>query len=327
MSTRPGGITEEQALDCYMKGALWTWFEGGPNSNVFECGNNPSCGEFCPSAAYCDDTLDSYDLPCSNRTGPEGQVVCYAGRGAVQLSWNYNYGTFARWLQSIGITNSDGSMLDLINHPNLIMTKMDPPLSILASLWFYMTPGSGVPSMHDVIIGNWAGQGIWKGSVFGPTSKIINNECSGETFGNWWETGGPENNRGQGFWECSINTAKQLKKCTHYCDKMRNGQNLEEVKKFATGAKSTCSMIWNKWNHQKKWAAVCKACTADPTDKYPIAENGSWNCTPNIRTKCTIDCPNGNKPAGIISCAKRKFKPRTAGHRFLFRLTNHTHVM
>jgi len=56
-------------------------------------------------------------------------------------------------------TNSDGSMLDLINYPNLIMTKMDPPLSILASLWFYMTPGSGVPSMHDVLIGNWAGQG------------------------------------------------------------------------------------------------------------------------------------------------------------------------
>ena len=77
---------------------------------------------------------------------------------------------------------------------------MDPPLSILASLWFYMTPGSGVPSMHDVLIGNWAGSGIWQGSVFGPTSKIINNECGGEVFGNWWQAGwNPENNRIKAF--------------------------------------------------------------------------------------------------------------------------------
>jgi len=42
-------------------------------------------------------------------------------------------------------------------------------------------------------------QGIWQGSVFGPTSKIINNECSGEVFGNWWQSGGPENNRIKAF--------------------------------------------------------------------------------------------------------------------------------
>jgi len=114
------------------------------------------------------------------------------------LSWNYNYGTFARWLYSIGITDDDGNMLDLLNYPNLVITKMDPPLSILGSLWFYMTPGSGFPSMHDVLIGNWEGQGIWQGSVFGPTSKIINNECSGEVFGKWWQNGGFENNRIKG---------------------------------------------------------------------------------------------------------------------------------
>ena len=35
------------------------------------------------------------------------------------------------------------------------MTKTDPPLSVLASLWFYMTPQSPKPAMHDIVIGNW----------------------------------------------------------------------------------------------------------------------------------------------------------------------------
>ena len=98
----------------------------------------------------------------------------------MQLSWNYNYGAFARWLYEIGIRDENGEILDLLNYPNMVLTKMDPPLSILGSLWFYMMPGSGIPAMHDVLIGNWAGQGQWTGSVFGPSSKIINNECGGE---------------------------------------------------------------------------------------------------------------------------------------------------
>ena len=205
----PGGAEEgDDGLDCYMKGALWTWFEGGPHTNRFHCGDNPECGNICPQQIYCDPNLHYYDLHCSDRTQGEynGKTVngevCYAGRGAVQLSWNYNYGTFARWLHTIGITDDNGGIIDLLNHPNLIMTKMDPPLSILASLWFYMNPGAGVPAMHDVLIGNWHGYSgggrQWEGSVFGPTSKIINNECGGEKFGSWWATGGPENNRIKG---------------------------------------------------------------------------------------------------------------------------------
>ena len=48
----------------------------------------------------------------------------------------------------------------------MVLTKMDPPLSILGSLWFYMMPGSGIPAMHDVLIGNWAGQGQWTGMSY-----------------------------------------------------------------------------------------------------------------------------------------------------------------
>ena len=43
--------------------------------------------------------------------------------------------------------------MDLLAEPNLIMTKMDPPLAIMASLWFYMTPQPPKPAMHDIILG------------------------------------------------------------------------------------------------------------------------------------------------------------------------------
>ena len=35
--------------------------------------------------------------------------------------------------------------------------------------------------IYLVVIGNWNGYGKWEGAVFGPTSKIINNECGGES--------------------------------------------------------------------------------------------------------------------------------------------------
>ena len=78
---------------------------------------------------------------------------CYFGRGAIQISYNYNYGLFNRWLKDEGITHN-GKPVDILENPNLVMTKTDPPLSILASMWFYMTPQSPKPSMHDIVIGN-----------------------------------------------------------------------------------------------------------------------------------------------------------------------------
>jgi hypothetical protein len=33
------------------------------------------------------------------------------------------------------------------------MTKRDPPLAIMASLWFYMTPQPPKPAMHDIVLG------------------------------------------------------------------------------------------------------------------------------------------------------------------------------
>ena len=79
---------------------------------------------------------------------------CYFGRGAIQISYNYNYGLFNRYLRKLGVMHN-GKLIDILANPNLVVTKSDPPLTILASLWFYMTPQSPKPAMHDIIIGNW----------------------------------------------------------------------------------------------------------------------------------------------------------------------------
>ena len=77
---------------------------------------------------------------------------------------------------------------------------MDPPLALMASLWFYMTPQPPKPAMHDIVMGDLLVYlritrstflGEWNsgeenkkagyfGPMFGPTSLIINNECNGE---------------------------------------------------------------------------------------------------------------------------------------------------
>ena len=88
--------------------------------------------------------------------------------------------TVFRWAHAVGIRDENGQPLDLVNNPNLLITKMNPPLSFMASLWLYMTSANGHPSMHSAIVGSWVGYGKWTGSVFGPSSRVINNECQGE---------------------------------------------------------------------------------------------------------------------------------------------------
>ena len=76
------------------------------------------------------------------------------GRGPLQISYNFNYGLFSRWLQEQNITEKNAP-IDILANPNLLMTKYDPPIGIMSSLWFYMTPQSPKPAMHDIVIGDW----------------------------------------------------------------------------------------------------------------------------------------------------------------------------
>ena len=64
-------------------------------------------------------------MGCSKRTSG-GQKITYAGRGAIQLSWNYNYGMFSQFLYALGIRDEEtGGFLDLVQYPNkVIMTHL-----------------------------------------------------------------------------------------------------------------------------------------------------------------------------------------------------------
>ena len=121
-------------------------------------------------------------------------LLPFMGQNEFKLSWNYNYGQFQHFLRTENIE------ADLLNKPNMLVNRLDPPLAMLSALWFYMTPQPPKPSMHEVmemiylgrviqimqiIMGNWVPSernhlAGYNGSVFGPTSLVINHECNGE---------------------------------------------------------------------------------------------------------------------------------------------------
>ena len=122
------------------------------------CENNA-----CPQ--YCDANNQHY--PCA-----AGKT--YHGRGAIQLSWNYNYGQAG-----------DALGVDLLGDPDLV--ALDSELAIQTALWFWMTEQLPKPSAHDVMVGNWIpsaqDQAAGRLPGFGMTTNIINGglECGQAT--------------------------------------------------------------------------------------------------------------------------------------------------
>ena len=96
----------------------------------------------------------------------------YFGRGAKQLSWNYNYGAFSNAMF--------GDAMILLNNPGLVATTW---LNFAASMWFYVTPQPPKPSMLQVLDGSWVPNSHDLASNlvpgFGVTTMIINGalEC------------------------------------------------------------------------------------------------------------------------------------------------------
>ena len=154
-------MSKEDANECFYRGGLYHYYEGGPKSKFFPSSNRtnriqPSDGKFCvPEGRYCNLNPETeFWYPCDERntTTDNGDLIyksCYFGRGPLQLSWNYNYGQFQHFLRLKKIN------VDLLNEPHLVIEKMDPPLAMLSALWFYMTPQPPKPSMHDIIMGTF----------------------------------------------------------------------------------------------------------------------------------------------------------------------------
>uniref|UniRef100_A0AC35G6J6 Glycoside hydrolase family 19 catalytic domain-containing protein n=1 Tax=Panagrolaimus sp. PS1159 TaxID=55785 RepID=A0AC35G6J6_9BILA len=152
-------LSEDIAKECFYRGGLYHFYEGGPRSSFFPSSNRtnsfqPEDGKYCiPEGRYCNETPETkFWYPCDTRniTNDESQELfksCYFGRGPFQLSWNYNYGQFQHFLALNDIK------VDLLSEPHLLLEKMDPPLAMLSAIWFYMTPQPPKPSMHDIIMG------------------------------------------------------------------------------------------------------------------------------------------------------------------------------
>jgi len=92
----------------------------------------------------------------------------YFGRGAFQLTSNFNYGMFSELLF--------GDAKILLNKPEMIANE--GWLGFGSAMWFYMTPVNPKPSMHDIITGFWvpnaADTAAGFKAGFGATINVIN---------------------------------------------------------------------------------------------------------------------------------------------------------
>ena len=106
--------------------------------------------EINPPSNYCD--ANRPEFPCGGRS--------YHGRGPLQLSWNYNYGTAG---QALG--------LSLLTNPELVVASSVN--SFNAALWWWMTR-QPLNSAHSTIV---------SGKGFGQTIQLINGplECGGKS--------------------------------------------------------------------------------------------------------------------------------------------------
>ena len=126
-----------------------------------DCGYSENCagGEWTTKA-----------WPCGKTEAGEWQR--YHGRGAKQLSYNYNYGPFSAAMF--------GDIRVLLDNPDLVR---DTWLNLASAIWFFATPQPPKPSMLGVIEGDWSPspgdkiRGLRLG--FGLTTNIINGgiEC------------------------------------------------------------------------------------------------------------------------------------------------------
>ncbi|MBU2711963.1 chitinase [Zooshikella harenae] len=118
------------------------------------------------------DTWQGKTWPCGKFS--DGYFKSYFGRGAKQLSYNYNYGPFSDAMF--------GSIRPLLDHPEKVA---DTWLNIASAVFFFMYPQPPKPSMYHVINGTWQpnqhdqDNGLVPG--FGVTTHIINGgiECGG----------------------------------------------------------------------------------------------------------------------------------------------------
>merc|ERR1712180_295269 len=118
----------------------------------------------------CDpNTWQGKTWPCGTNGGGWKK---YFGRGAKQLSYNFNYGPFSDAMY--------GTVKKLLENPDLVASTW---LNLASATWFYSYPQPPKPSMLHVIDGTWQSNEADKKNKlepgFGATIMIINGgiEC------------------------------------------------------------------------------------------------------------------------------------------------------
>ncbi|WP_427034323.1 glycoside hydrolase family 19 protein [Enterobacter cloacae] len=120
------------------------------------------------------DVWQGQTWPCGK--DKDGDFLSYFGRGAKQLSYNYNYGPFSEAMY--------GDVRTLLDKPELVA---DTWLNLASAIFFFAYPQPPKPRMLQVIDGTWQpndhdkANGLVPG--FGVTTQIINGgvECGGPT--------------------------------------------------------------------------------------------------------------------------------------------------
>merc|ERR1711962_6868 len=131
------------------------------------------CSEDGPGCEYdtaCDpSTWQGKTWPCGKKGG---KYMKYYGRGAKQLSYNFNYGPFSDAMF--------GTVTKLLENPDMVASTW---LNLASAAWFYAYPQPPKPSMLHVIDGTWQPNKEDKKNKlepgFGATIMIINGgiEC------------------------------------------------------------------------------------------------------------------------------------------------------
>jgi hypothetical protein len=132
----------------------------------------------CPSYVY-DKAYFYNEESVKENPDPDYQ---YWGRGPKQLSYNSNYARYS-W----SFLNGSTSNLAFLERPGLLLDDAFIDQSFVSAFWFYMTPISLKPSMHEIVAGLWTpnavdeAAGITPG--FGATIDVINGalECNKPT--------------------------------------------------------------------------------------------------------------------------------------------------
>ena len=126
-------------------------------------------GAGCGYNAECADPVFNKVWTCG--VNADGSFKKYFGRGAKQLSYNYNYGPFSQAMH-----NGDQSIL--LRDPDLVASTW---LNLASATFFFVYPQPPKPSMLHVIDGTWvpnqADKTAGAGNNFATTIMIINAEC------------------------------------------------------------------------------------------------------------------------------------------------------